>query len=271
MAEIPTPFDDLVGVMARLRGPDGCPWDREQTLETLRAYVLEETYELLEAIDSGDADKIREELGDVLLEVVFLAQVCAEKGLFDVQDVARGITDKLVRRHPHVFGDVEARDAEGALRHWEEIKNRERAAAGDDRSFLAGVPRSLPALLRAHRLSSKASTIGFDWKGAEAVHEKLDEELRELRQAAESGDQEAMEEELGDLLFITANLGRHCGLDPEAALQRANRKFIRRFRFMEERLREKGSEPGQASPDELEALWVEAKRRERSGARDTEG
>lgn len=271
MAGKPTPFDDLVRVMARLRGPDGCPWDREQTLETLRAYLLEETYELLEAIDSGDPDMIREELGDVLLEVVFLAQVCAEKGLFDVQDAARGIRDKLLRRHPHVFGDVTAHDAKGAIRHWEEIKNRERAEAGEDRSFLAGVPRSLPALLRAHRLSSKASTIGFDWSGIEAVHEKLDEELRELRQASREGDGDAVEEELGDLLFITANLGRHSGVDPEAALQRANRKFIRRFRYMEERLHQKGTDPGKASAAELESLWEEAKQEEKNepGPRDT--
>ena len=259
-----TPFDDLVAVMARLRGPDGCPWDREQTLESLRTYLLEETHELLEAIENGDTGHIREELGDLLLEVVFLTQVCQERGLFGIDDVVEGIRDKLVRRHPHVFGGTEAKNPSEALQRWEEIKNQEKRAEAPDSSFLDGVPTALPALMRAHRLSTKASLAGFDWKAVDQIYDKLLEELAEFRSAADGGDAEGMREELGDLLFIMVNLGRHTGIDPEMALHDANRKFISRFRFVEERLRSRGVPPGKADMDEMEALWEEAKARERS-------
>lgn len=256
----PTPFEDLVSVMARLRGPDGCPWDREQTLESLRGYLLEESYEALEAIDGGDPRMVREELGDLLLEVVFLAQICAERGLFNIHDVAAGIRDKLVRRHPHVFGGRPASGAREAIQRWEEIKNAERAAAGTpDASVLDGVPKNLPALLRAHRLSTKASVVGFDWKAAEQLHEKVDEELSELRTATAAGDREAMQEELGDLLFALANVGRFASIDPEQALQAANRKFLDRFHYVELALRRRGVPLEEAGLDLMETLWQEAK------------
>ena len=253
--------------MRRLRGPDGCPWDRKQTLETLRSYVLEETYEVLEAIDSGDSGALEEEIGDLLLEVVFLSQLCSEQGLFDITDVARGIKDKLVRRHPHVFGDKRAGDADEAIRHWEEIKNQERAAAAGPKkvSLLDGVPKELPALLRASRLSSKASATGFDWTDREQLFEKLMEELSEFRVAAEAGDSRSMTEELGDLLFITANIGRFSGIDPEMALQAANRKFISRFQHVESGLKEQGVRASEATLDQMEALWKEAKGLEKKG------
>jgi MazG family protein len=258
-----SPFEDLVAVMAKLRGPDGCPWDREQTLATLRTYLIEETYELLEAIDKGEPGGLREELGDLLLEVVFLARVCEEQGLFDIHDVAAGIRDKLVRRHPHVFQDSPAGSPTEALRRWEEIKNQEKRDRSPDASLLEGVPAHQPALMRAHRLSSKASLAGFDWKALEDLYGKLLEELAEFREAAASGDKDAMEEELGDLLFIAANVGRFSGIDPEIALQSANRKFISRFQHIERGLRQKGLEPGQATLDQMEALWEEAKRLEK--------
>ncbi len=260
-------FDDLVAVMARLRGPDGCPWDRQQTLESLRAYLLEEAHETLEAIDLRDPDRLREELGDLLLEVVFLAQVCSERRLFDIEDVARGIHEKLVRRHPHVFGGTRAFGPEEALRRWEEIKNDEKAAAGE-RSVLSGVPASLPALLRAHRLSTKAALVGFDWTAKQGLYDKVQEELREFQEASDRADAQATQEELGDLLFITANLGRRAGVDPEAALQAANAKFTARFRYIEEALRRRGLSPCAENASEMEALWEEAKRKEREAGGD---
>lgn len=252
------PFTKLVAVMKKLRGPDGCPWDREQTLATLRSYLLEETYETLEAIDSEDPEALKEELGDLLLEVVFLTQVCAERSLFDIDDVASGIHDKLVRRHPHVFGGEKAAGAREAIGRWETIKNRERRAEGK-RSVLAGVPSVLPALLRAFRISEKASMVGFDWEGASNVLDKVEEEVRELREAVASGRRETVEEELGDLLFAAANLGRLCGLDPEMALQAANRKFTRRFQQVERALEEKGLHPSREHREEMERQWELAK------------
>ena len=249
--------------MRRLRGPDGCPWDKDQSLETLRAYILEEAYEVVEAIDRGDPGGLREEAGDLLLEVVFLSQICAEQGLFDVADVAGTIADKLVRRHPHVFGDRRAGDPQEALRHWEEMKKKDREAKGVPASLLDGVPRQLPALLRASRLSSRAATARFDWPALPDLMRKLEEEAAEFREAAAGNDREAMAEELGDLLFIAANVGRFTGIDPEAALQRANAKFIARFQHIESRLREMGRDVSAATLEEMESLWDEAKRRER--------
>lgn len=262
-----TPFGRLVAVMARLRGPDGCPWDREQTLESLRTYLIEETYELLEAIDAKDPVHLREELGDLLLEVVFLSQVCAEQGQFRIDDVIDGIVDKLIRRHPHVFGQTSVRTAGEALKSWEEIKNQERAASGKVKreSTLDGVPEHFPALMRAHRLSTKASLTGFDWRVPGELHDKLIEEVTELREAAAAGDREAMEEELGDILFTMANVGRMLKIDPELALQAANRKFIRRFHWMEAELRRRGIAVSDAGAALMEELWEQAKSAERSG------
>lgn len=252
------PFAKLVAVMKKLRGPEGCPWDREQTLASLRSYLLEETYEALEAIDSEDPEALREELGDLLLEVVFLSQVCAERGLFDIDDVASGIHDKLIRRHPHVFGDERASGAREAIGRWEAIKNQERRDSGGG-SVLSGVPSALPALLRAFRISEKASMVGFDWEGASRVLDKVAEEVEELREAVRSGRKEDVEEELGDLLFAAANVGRVSGLDPEMALQAANRKFTRRFQRVERALEEKGLHPSRETREEMERQWDLAK------------
>ena len=255
---MPDSFSKLVSVMARLRAADGCPWDREQTLQTLRSYLLEETYETLDAIDRGDMAALREELGDLLLEVVFLAQVCSERGFFTIEDVARSIHDKLVRRHPHVFGEEKADGAREALGRWESVKSVEREAAGAT-SVLSGVPETLPALLRAFRISSKAAMVGFDWAGVEQVVDKVEEELRELRSALAAGDAKATAEELGDVLFAAANVGRHAGTDPEFALQAANRKFSERFRRIEETLLRQGKKPSTELREEMERLWDEGK------------
>ncbi len=254
-------FADLVAVMARLRGPEGCPWDREQTLRTLRSYLLEETYEALDAIDRQDVEALKEELGDLLLEVVFLSQVCAEMGHFSIEEVASAIHDKLVRRHPHVFGEETASGAREAIGRWERIKNDERRAAGKS-SVLSGVPASLPALLRAYRISEKASMVGFDWRKAEEVLDKIDEEVGELKEALAGGDGSRIEEELGDLLFTAANLARLRGVDPEMALQAANRKFTDRFRRVEEALERRGMRASPELRDEMERLWEDAKRRD---------
>lgn len=251
-------FEKLVAVMARLRGEGGCPWDREQTPKTLKTYLLEETYETLEAIDGGDPAKLREELGDLLLQVVFLSQIATERGEFDVDEVAAGISEKLIRRHPHVFGGESAADAREAIGRWEEIKNEERRVSGDG-SVLSGVPTALPALLRAHRIADKASMVGFDWASAEEVLGKVEEEIAELREALAARDQAAAEEELGDLLFAVASAARHAGVDPEMALQSANRKFTDRFRRVEERLLLRGLRPSKELRDEMERLWASVK------------
>jgi nucleoside triphosphate diphosphatase len=226
-------FDDLKRLMDRLREPGGCPWDREQTLPDLRATVLEEAYEVVEAIEHGAHDNLREELGDLLLQVLFIARIESEAGRFDVEGVIREIHDKLVRRHPHVFGEAEAGTSEEVLRQWERIKNEERR----ERRLLDGVPRALPALLRAARLSSKAALAGFDWEREADLAAKLREELQEFLAEEHLGDRPAMEREMGDLLFVVANLARRWGIDPEAALQGANDRFIRRFGHVEDSLR----------------------------------
>jgi tetrapyrrole methylase family protein/MazG family protein len=229
-------------------------------METLRTHLLEETYEVLEAIDAGRRDKLREELGDLLFQITFLAQLASEERAFDVEEVAGGIVDKLVRRHPHVFGDAEVTSAEEALQQWEVLKASERGQEHGSPGALSGVPRQLPALLKAFRLTNKASQLGFDWTGPHQVMEKLQEELEEFRCASEKGDRQALEEELGDLLFTLANLGRHLALDPEVALQRANQKFIQRFEHLERALRESGRTWETTSAEDLDQLWERAKR-----------
>jgi MazG family protein len=252
-------FDKLVALMARLRGPEGCPWDREQTLQSLRTYLLEETYETLEAIDRGDTAALQEELGDLLLEIVFLCQVCSEKDLFTIEDAARGIYEKLVRRHPHVFGEEKASGPREALGRWETIKNEERRSQGNKGGVLDGVPPALPALLRAHRISEKAAMVGFDWEEPALVLDKIEEEIRELREAMANRDGRATEEELGDLLFAAANLGRLSGTDAEMALQAANRKFTERFRRVERELDRRGLSPSAEIREEMERLWESVK------------
>jgi MazG family protein len=253
-------WQKLVEITRRLRAPDGCPWDREQTFESLKTHLLEEAYEVLEAIDSGDRANLREELGDLLFQILFLSQIASEEGSFDIEAVCAGIADKLVRRHPHVFGEGRLQTSGEVLRQWEELKDAERRQEEGSPGALSGVPVHLPALLKAHRLTAKASQFGLDWKGAAEVLDKLDEELEEFLEAhRQAGPAAALEEELGDLLFTLANLGRHLSIDPEAALQRANRKFIGRFEHVERRLREQGKEWGSLSAEDLDRLWREAK------------
>jgi tetrapyrrole methylase family protein/MazG family protein len=249
----------LLGIMARLRGPDGCPWDREQTLDTLRPYVLEETYEVLEAIESGDARAHREELGDLLLQIVFQARLAEEKGDFDFAGVATAISDKLVSRHPHVFGDVQVKDAEAVLKQWAALKKQEKQAKGGGKSVLEGVPREMPALARAERLTEKASRVGFDWPDAGGARRKLDEELAELDEAIAGGDARRIEDELGDVLFAVANLARKLAVPPEEALRRTLGRFIARFEFIERELERQGVPHGHATLEQMDALWDKAK------------
>ncbi len=254
-------LDRLVEVMARLRGPDGCPWDREQTLETLRAYLLEECHEVREAMEGGDPTALREELGDLLFQVIFQSRIAEEKGWFDIRDVAAGITEKLVHRHPHVFGASKIENAREVVLQWERLKDEERRRGGGG-SRLASVPRSLPALLRALRLSEKAARTGFDWESAAQVFDKVREEIAEWEAETRKGDPERSERELGDLLFSLVNVARKMGIDPEAALQSANTRFSRRFGRMEKALAEEGKSPEEVPAARLEDLWQEAKRAE---------
>jgi tetrapyrrole methylase family protein / MazG family protein len=260
-------LERLLGIMERLRGPDGCPWDKEQTLRSIRPYVLEETYEVLEAIDSGDVGEHREELGDLLLQIVFQAQLRREEGAFDFADVAEAISSKLVYRHPHVFGDADVKDAEGVLRQWAALKREEKKAKGGGESVLEGVPREMPALARADRLTEKASRIGFDWPDATGAREKVTEELAELDEAIEHGDRDALEHELGDVLFALANLGRKLGIAPEEALRGALARFTSRFRHIEQTLAGRGVPHGTATLAEMDAIWNDAKAIERGQAK----
>jgi MazG family protein len=253
----------LLGIMARLRAPDGCPWDREQTMRTLRPYLLEETYEVLEAIDSGDPREHCEELGDLLLQIVFQAQLASEAGQFDFADVAQAIGDKLVSRHPHVFGDAKAVDSEAVLQQWAALKREEKRKKGKGESALHGVPREMPALARADRLTEKASRVGFDWPDASGAREKLAEELDELDHAIAAGDAREVEHELGDLLFAAANLGRKLGVAPEEALRGTVARFISRFAHVERELARRGIPHGEATLAQMDALWDEAKELER--------
>jgi MazG family protein len=249
----------LVEIMDRLRGPDGCPWDREQDYESLRGYLLEECYEVAQALDRGDREGLREELGDLLFQIVFLSRLASEEGRFDVRDVIRGIADKLIRRHPHVFGDAAAETPEEVVEHWDAIKRLEKsgdAGAAPAASLLDGVPAALPALLRAERLGARAARVGFDWERPEEILDKVEEEIGELRLALADGERTEIAGELGDLLFTLAMLARREGIDPEAALARTNEKFVRRFGWIE---REAGAALGTLDLDELERLWARAK------------
>ena len=247
-------LERLLEIVTRLRAPDGCPWDRKQTEQSMAPHLLEETYEALDAIQAEDADESCEELGDVLMNVLMIAQIAGEAGRFDAEDVARAISDKLVRRHPHVFGDVQADDADQVLENWEAIKQKEKGDA--PRSVLAGVPTALPALLRAYRIGEKAARVGFEWPDREGPREKLTEELGELDAALDAGDQDAAEHELGDVLFSVVNLARHAKINPEMALRRTIDRFHARFSFIESELGERLRE---ASLEEMESAWQRAK------------
>jgi nucleoside triphosphate diphosphatase len=288
-------FERAVQIMARLRGPGGCPWDREQNFDSIKPYTLEETYEVLEAIDNRDWDELQGELGDLLLQVLFYSQMAQEDGRFSIGEVLDRLSDKLVRRHPHVFGDVTAETSADVLRNWEALKAEEkkkRLGAGGGKSaqpdktesVLAGVSSAMPALLEAHKLSSRAAHVGFDWPEIAGLFEKLEEESNELRHelnqlpspprpsgrgVAGSGKPQVpeelrhrLEEEVGDMFFVLVNIARYLSLDPESALKKTNRKFKRRFQWMEEQLRASGRAPQEAAMDELESLWQRAKAEE---------
>lgn len=266
-------FEKLVAVQARLRAPKGCPWDIEQTHETLRTYLIEEAYEVLEALDSGDDSKFTDEMGDLLLQVVFHSQIAREEGRFTVSDVIQAIHDKMIRRHPHVFGETHAKDSAEVLRNWEQIKAEERKAQGaspngdsskaapQTPSLLDGVSHALPATMEGFQLTRKASRIGFDWDHVEGVFEKMLEEQGEVREAIESRDRKKIEEEIGDALFAAVNLSRFLEVDPEIALKKANAKFGRRFREMERLARESGREFKDVPRAEMETLWETAKQK----------
>jgi MazG family protein len=296
-------FERAVEIMERLRAPGGCPWDREQTFDSIKPYTLEETYEVLEAIDNRDWDELPGELGDLLLQVLFYSEMAKEQGTFSIDDVLDRLSRKLVDRHPHVFGDAKADTAADVKRNWEALKVEERkkrvATAGADQpdngqkseaaspSILSGVSSAMPALIEAHKLSSRAAQVGFDWPDIGSLFEKLDEETAELRQHLENfpapgprpeargvagsgkqivpeGLREKLEDEVGDLFFVLVNIARYLAVDPESALRKTNRKFRRRFESMERRLRERGTTAENTSMDELESLWQDAKQQERN-------
>jgi MazG family protein len=288
-------FERAVSIMARLRGPGGCPWDREQTFDTIKPYTLEETYEVLEAIDARDWDELPGELGDLLLQVLFYSEMAAEEKRFSIDDVLDRLSNKLIDRHPHVFGDVKADTAGEVLRNWHALKAEEKKKrqmeSGEKgkkqdhpESVLAGISSAVPSLMEAHKISSRVANVGFDWPNIEGLFDKLSEETEELRQNLEeypapgprpesaagvAGARGAkispdlrsrLEDEVGDLLFVLVNIARYLALDPESALRKTNRKFRRRFQYLEDRLREQGRKPAGASLDEMESLWQESKR-----------
>lgn len=282
------PFDELVALVTRLRSPDGCPWDKKQTHDSLKPYLVEESYEVLDALDRNNPQELREELGDLFLQVLLHAELEAEEEHFNIQDVITSLHNKLVRRHPHVFGHAEENqpslDSEQVINQWEQIKQAERIDQGQDDSILKGVPASLPALLRSYQVQKRASRVGFDWKQPEQVVEKIDEELQELREATlryhalpnrdshgEDGhaEQEAIENEFGDVLFTVANLARHLSVNPEEALRKSCNRFVSRFSFMEQRASETGQPLQQLTDTEWETLWAAAKQHERATTQQT--
>ena len=293
-------FERAVSIMARLRGPGGCPWDWEQTFDSIKPYTLEETYEVLEAIDNRDWDELPGELGDLLLQVLFYAQMAKDQGTFSIDEVLDRLCTKLVDRHPHVFGDVKAETSSEVLRNWQTLKAEEKKKRARDKnpdstsseSVLAGVSTAMPALMEAYKLSSRAAQVGFDWPEMDGLFEKLQEETAELRQGLEKfpapgprpqgrgvagasrqqvpqGLRQHLEEEVGDLFFVLVNIARYLSLDPESALRKTNRKFKGRFQWMEEQLRASGRGPQQASMTELESLWQQAKIQMKENGRDS--
>ena len=262
-------FEDLVAVQARLRAPGGCPWDREQTHATLKTYLIEEAYEVLDAIESGAPEELKEELGDLLLQVLFHADLALEAGHFDISGVVTGIHDKMIRRHPHVFGDVKVKSSSEVLKKWAQLKAAEKQVSSSEGStskplvpsVLEGIPRSLPALLEAYQMTRRAAQVGFDWERVGGIFEKMLEEISELRAALEVSDRRDAEEEIGDILFAAVNLARFLGFDPEVALKHSNLKFKSRFQDMEKESSRSGQRLSQLSKEELEVLWEAAKAR----------
>jgi MazG family protein len=254
-------FQRLVDIMAKLRAPGGCPWDREQTFDTIKPFLLEETYEVMDAIDARDWKELSGELGDLLLQAVFFSQMAAEESLFRIDDALDAINAKLIRRHPHVFGDQTAQTEGDVRKIWSEVKASERKDKPDAATTLLGsVPRTLPALVEAQQIASRAAQAGFDWENADQVLEKLDEELDEFAAARRSASAAELEDEMGDLLFVLVNLARFVKVDPEQALRKSNAKFRRRFGYVEQKLAERGKRPADSTIAEMEALWQEAKK-----------
>ena len=266
MSAMSKAFNKLVGVMERLRGRNGCPWDREQTRETLKPFLLEETYEVLEAIEEKDVEMLREELGDVLFQVIFHAEIAKEKGEFTIEDVLTELSRKMIRRHPHVFSNAKVGTAKEALARWEILKSQE-SRNKKRKSVLDGVPRQLPALLRSNQLQSRASRVGFDWSSFRPVWKKVREELRETEVSIREGNRRSIESELGDLFFSLVNASRFLKVDPEDALRKANQRFAGRFREMEKRARNLKRSLSEMGPAEMDRLWEEAKAAERKRAR----
>jgi MazG family protein len=252
-------FQKLVETMARLRAPGGCPWDREQTFDSIKPYTLEETYEVLDAIDRREWSELADELGDFMLQAVFYAQMASEEKLFTIEDALDAINGKLIRRHPHVFGEQSAETAGDVKRIWGQVKAEEKKDKGKQDGLLAGVPRALPALVEAQQISSRAAGAGFDWENPEQVLDKLHEELAEFAEARRNASQDELENEMGDLLFVLVNLARFVKVDPEQALRRTNAKFRKRFAYIEQKLAERGRKLEDSNLDEMEALWQEAK------------
>ncbi len=261
-------FDELVSVMARLRAPGGCPWDREQTYASLAQYLLEETYETFDAIqeadETGETHNLKEELGDILLQVVFHSTIAAERGDFTIDEVVKGVSEKLVLRHPHVFGDKNLETATDVLNNWDELKRAERAASGKiekkSDSILDDVNGHFPALLEGLKISKKAAKVGFDWENVEQIFDKLDEEIGELKEAISENNREEIGEEIGDLLFAVVNLARRLEVEPETALKKTNRKFRRRFAFIESELKARKKSFEESDLDEMDALWNKSKK-----------
>jgi len=260
-------IEKLVALVARLRGENGCPWDREQTRETLKPMLIEEAFETLDALDSDDPADLKEELGDLLFQVVFHAQIAREKGEFDLGDVIDRSHEKMTRRHPHIFGSADLKTSEDVLKNWEDIKAAEKgitspSRSDSDRSLLDGIPKKIPALYRAYQMTAKAARVGFDWQRLEDIFDKLNEESAELKDAVSRGNMDHVAGEIGDLLFVAVNIARKLNMDPETALERSNRKFERRFRYIETAVKRQGRELKDVSLAEMDSLWNEAKKEE---------
>lgn len=251
-------FKALVDLMAKLRGPDGCPWDRKQTTESLKPFLIEECYEVMDALDEGSPDNIKEELGDLLFQIMFHARIAEEQGRFTIEDVIAANIEKMMRRHPHVFGDAQLNTDREVLANWEEIKKKEKGYE-ERKSILEGVPRHLPSLLRAHSLQERAARVGFDWNHIDEALPKLDEEMAEFKASLKQKDAAGIEEELGDIFFMLVNISRFLGVNPEDALRKTISKFIHRFRYIEEHAADAGRSLNDMTLDEMEKLWQESK------------
>ena len=261
MNQTQTQLQELVALIQRLRAPDGCPWDRKQTRQDIGKYLLDECYEVMDALAEDDPAHIQEELGDLLFQILFIAEISAEAGEFSLSDVMQGIREKMIRRHPHVFGDVKVESVQDVKDNWQEIKKKERGGQAPGENPFGGIPRSVPALKRAHKISSAASRLGLDWPDANAVLDKLKEELVELEEARKQGNEFQIEEEMGDLFFTLVNLGRFLNVDAEKAAAGAADKFVRRWSYMTQRLAALGRSPSEATQAELDSIWNEAKQK----------